>query len=92
MIRLSAPAKSFDVEIAFQSSFHYVGGDLLLDIRIQNCQDPGVFFDRDNVSSVTRTMVADDIDATIQNLGSGGGLVRQFRCDALFQDRFEDAS
>lgn len=91
----SALPQPFDVEIEFQTPFVYSGGDLLFDISIQTCADPGVPFDRPDGSdvSLTRRITATDVNDSSANSGSGVGLVTQFQFEnVLFQDRFEGAS
>jgi len=86
-LTLSAPGsaaapKPFDVEIGFQTPFNYTGGDLLLDISINVCGNPGVFFDRGDDASLTRRITARDVDAASGNTGTGAGLVTQFQFES----------
>lgn len=90
----SASPQPFDVEIEFQTPFFYSGGDLLIDISIQSCADPGVAFDRPDGSdvSLTRRITAKDVNDSIANSGTGVGLVTQFQFEEIvFQDRFEES-
>lgn len=86
--------KPFDIEINLEPPFTYSGGDLLLDISIQVCANPSVFFDRpDGVDvSATRRIAASDVSASSGTI-IGSGIVTQFQFsdfpDGVFNDRFE---
>jgi len=86
-LTLAAPGggdapKPFDVEIPLQTTFSYGGGDLLLDLVIEVCNDLTVFFDSDNSSIITRRVVAYDRTDPDGTDASGPGLVTQFRFNA----------
>lgn len=90
----SASPKPFDVEIAFQSPFIYLGGDLLLDISIRSCADPGISFDRPDGSDVSLTRRITATGVNTSSADTGVGLVTRFQFgplpDEVFSDRFEN--
>jgi hypothetical protein len=72
----------------------YSGGDLLFDISIQTCANPGVPFDLPTGTDVSlaRRITATGANDSVGNSGSGFGLATQLQLeDVVFQDRFEDS-